>query len=172
MSPADVERLSAMIERRLLALPEYVSAKRLALYSSFENEVSTTDIFHASLSAGKEVFFPKSDAKRRELSFFRVDSHAELAPGLYEIKEPRGEGHNYKGEVASFDLVVVPGICFDLAGARIGYGKGFYDRVLEGAGSLIVALAYDFQLIGESIPTEAHDVPVDIVVTESRVVRF
>ena len=68
------------------------------------------------------------------------------------------------------DLIVVPGVAFDLAGHRIGYGKGFYDRFLQHPGrkAHLVGLCHDFQLIDGEIPAEGHDIRMEIIVTDRR----
>jgi 5-formyltetrahydrofolate cyclo-ligase len=68
--------------------------------------------------------------------------------------------------------VIVPGIAFDTSGARIGYGKGHYDRILKGFNRPIVAFAYELQITDEAIPTEAHDVRVTTIVTEKRIIEI
>ena len=102
------------------------------------------------------------------MQFRRVLGLGDLTPGRYGIPDPSGVG--WEPQLA--DLIVVPGVAFDLSGRRIGYGKGYYDRSLhrlEGSGRL-VGFCYDFQLLQE-IVGEPHDVTMDIIVTESRVVR-
>jgi 5-formyltetrahydrofolate cyclo-ligase len=69
-----------------------------------------------------------------------------------------------------FDLVLVPGMAFDLSGNRLGRGKGFYDRILSETSGVKCGVAYDFQLL-ETIPTEAHDARVNFIFTPSRALR-
>jgi 5-formyltetrahydrofolate cyclo-ligase len=71
----------------------------------------------------------------------------------------------------AFDLVIVPGLAFDHHGNRIGFGGGFYDRFLAGLRAAKVGIAYGFQQ-GETLPTESHDVKLDWLVTESRILQF
>lgn len=166
LSPAEVTALSRQIQERFLALPEFHQARTVALYSPIHNEVETDLVVREALSAGKRVFFPATVGET--LSFREIQSLAELEPGKYGILEPPGDSH----DPAAFDLIVVPGICFDSAGRRIGYGKGYYDKALhrlERTGRL-VAVCFDFQLMPE-ILGELHDVVMDLIVTEERVVR-
>ena len=102
------------------------------------------------------------------MEFRRVSGLDELVPGRYGIPEPVGE----VWDPVRADVIVVPGVAFDLSGHRIGYGKGYYDKALhrlEGLGRL-VGFCYDFQLV-EEIVGEPHDVTMDFIVTELRVVR-
>jgi len=78
-------------------------------------------------------------------------------------------------DIADIDLVIVPGVVFDKSGHRIGYGHGYYDRFLDNLekinkNAVKVGLAYDFQ-IADKVPIEKHDVPVDKIVTEKRIIR-
>ncbi|MFQ5465661.1 MAG: 5-formyltetrahydrofolate cyclo-ligase [Thermodesulfobacteriota bacterium] len=187
----DVRRMSSRVAERLLSLPSYRSARRLALYSSFRGEVLTDEIFQHALSSKREVYFPKVSEAARALVFCRVTGPEDLGPGSYNIAEPAGiHDAAAPGEL---DLIVVPGVAFDLTGARLGYGKGYYDASLRAAPAPgpgraggtaggekaagtppgpVVALAYEFQVYGGTIPVEDHDVRVDTLVTEKRVYDF
>ena len=166
LTQLQVTTLSLALQQRFLELPEFVSADVLALYAPIHGEVETAAVAAAALAAGKRLLYPAVSGD--DLKFCAVASLAELAPGRFGILEPRGEGC----DPAQADLIVVPGVAFDLCGRRIGYGKGYYDRALhrlEGSGKL-VAFCYEFQLLQE-IVGEPHDVTMDLIVTESRAVR-
>ncbi|QXE90802.1 5-formyltetrahydrofolate cyclo-ligase [Geomonas subterranea] len=166
LSKPQVASLSLALQQRFLDLPEYQAARTLVLYAPIHHEVDTAAVAVAALASGKTLLYPA--VAGHDLKFCRVAALAELAPGKYGIPEPEGEGC----DPAEADLIVVPGVAFDLCGRRIGYGKGYYDRSLhrlEGSGKL-VAFCYDFQLLQE-IAGEPHDVTMDLIVTESRVVR-
>ena len=171
MSFEDVLRLSALVQRRFIASGFFGPARRLALYSSFRNEPLTDAIFIEAIKLGKEVFFPRvageGGGRSRHLVFHRVLRLKDMAPGSYEISEPFA--HEEAAPSGGFDLICVPGAAFDKKGTRLGYGKGYYDRALEGAARPIVALAYEFQIWKEEIPTEPHDIPVAAIVTEERI---
>lgn len=166
----EVCRRSLLVEERFVMLPEFGSARTIALYSSFRNEVLTDRIFLTAVREGKEVFFPRVVRGEPHLEFFRVNEKEELSPGSYDILEPPENAS--PRPPGDFDCMVVPGVAFDVSGARIGYGKGYYDRVLNGAGCPKIALAFDFQLLGEDLPAAEHDVKMDSVVTESRVLKL
>lgn len=162
--------LSGRVQKRFIESEFYVSAKSFSLYSSFQNEVLTDEIFQRAVEAGKKVAYPRViKVGKRHLAFFRVRDLRDLAVGSYDIPEP-GEGETVV-EPVNFDLVVVPGVAFDMRGGRLGYGKGYYDRALKGLGCPIVALAYEFQVLKEEIPVEPHDVGVAAIVTEKRILR-
>ena len=166
LSPQQVSCQSLALQSRFLALPEYRRARVLALYAPIHHEVETSAVALQALAVGKTLLYPAVEGS--EILFRRVRGLEELVPGRYGIPEPSGEGR----EPQEADLIVVPGVAFDCYGRRIGYGKGYYDKSLhplEGTGRL-VAFCYDFQLF-EEIAGEPHDVAMDIIVTETRVVR-
>lgn len=171
MSGEQVDALSLNAQGLLIATQEFQSAKRLALYAGIRTEVMTDYLFAESVRLGKEVCFPLVVNKQApRIAFFRVTDSSELSPGIYDIPEPSTGG----GEVApgEFDLIVVPGVAFDKHGARLGYGKGYYDKALTGLKCPVAALAFDIQVLDVTIPCEPHDVKVDMVVTQTRVVRI
>jgi len=99
-----------------------------------------------------------------------IKSFDELKKGTFGILEPPQDRFR-KVRISEFDLVIVPGIAFDLTGHRIGFGGGFYDSFLGSITATKIALAYEFQIVDE-IPTRAEDVKIDILVTEKSVYRF
>jgi len=166
LTPQQVRAHSLELQRHFLALPEFRRAAVLALYAPIHNEAETAAVASEALSAGKSLLYPA--VQGHDIQFRRVGSLSELVPGRFGIPEPAGEPCN----PSDADLIVVPGVAFDVFGRRIGYGKGFYDRALhrlEGSGRL-VGFCYDFQL-SEAIVGEPHDVTMDLIVTELRVVR-
>ena len=172
----EIFELSSTIQKKFLEIRELKGAKRLALYASFKNEVLTETILEYAVAHRQEVFFPRIVREKKGLMFLKVHGKEDLASGSYDIKEPV---HSHRGiyqpEIAalsSLDIVVVPGIAFDTNGNRLGYGKGYYDKVLGSIKEtcLIVALAFDFQIVN-TIPAEAHDIKMDKIITESRVIH-
>lgn len=166
LTPEQVSSCSFALQRRFLELPEYQKARVLALYAPIHREAETAVIALEALAAGKTVLYPAVEGE--SLEFRRIQGLSELAPGCYGIPEPVGETWDPRDA----DLFVVPGVAFDLYGRRIGYGKGYYDKALhhlEGSGRL-VGFCFEIQLV-EEIAGEPHDVTMDLVVTESRVVR-
>jgi len=172
----EIFELSSIIQKKFLGIRELKGAKRLALYASFKNEVLTETILEYAVAHRQEVFFPRIVREKKGLMFLKVHDKEDLASGSYDIKEPV---HSHRGihqpEIAvssSLDIIVVPGIAFDTNGNRLGYGKGYYDKVLGSIKEtcLIVALAFDFQIVN-TIPAEAHDIKMDKIITESRVIH-
>jgi 5-formyltetrahydrofolate cyclo-ligase len=164
-------QLSRQIRQRLTALAEYSQAATVMLYVSFRSEVETHDLLAAACAAGKRVVVPYCVADRLEL--FRLESLAELAPGTMGILEPAAELRRRADRriaAAEIDLVVAPGLAFDRRGGRIGYGKGYYDRLLREVrpDAAVVAVAFECQVFA-AVPLLPHDVRMDKIVTEQAV---
>lgn len=162
---ASVEKLGEVFAARLLSLPLWRQARFPALYMSFGGEASTRGILTACFLAKRPVALPRVEAAG--LRLHRVSSFDELAPGRFGILEPRPETPVVgPGEI---DLFVVPGVAFDRRGHRIGYGKGYYDRLLELTDAPALALAYGFQLV-HRIPEEPHDRRMSFILTPDELI--
>lgn len=172
LSVREARERGRRIHARLRGLDEFRSAWRVLSYvSSKDNEADTLGIITGLLREGREVFCPR--VSEADLAWFRIESVDRLRPGAFGILEPAPaiSGAMSPREVLGSDVIVlVPGIAFTPKGYRIGYGRGYFDRFLRSFGGTSVGLAYDFQIIDEFDP-DPHDVPVQIVVTESRVYR-
>lgn len=164
--PADeVTEKSAVIARSLLGISAVKDARTVCVYLSALKEPDTRGIIGALLSAGKRVAVPVTDEENVTLSLSYIDNASELARGAYGIYEPTVIRRADENDI---DVIVTPGLAFDKRGGRMGFGKGYYDRLFEKTDTLRIALCYDFQLL-DKIPTEPHDAPMDIIVTEKRV---
>lgn len=165
LSPEERGDKSRKIEELLFALPEFRSARTVLFFASFRSEVETGPMIRRALASGKRLVLPKVAGS--ELGLFEVrELEKDVAPGAWGIPEPR---ETRPVRLAEIDLVIVPGAAFDERGNRIGYGAGFYDKLLPGFPGMTVALAFESQII-ESIPASAHDIPVRKIVTEKRVI--
>ena len=163
------DKLSQLVQRRFIDSELFDEAESLALYSAVHNEVLTDLVGRHALAAGKRLAFPRVAGDK--LEFIEVASLDELVPGSFAVPEPLAD---QRVPVASLDLVVVPGIVFDLIGHRLGYGLGYYDRALEGCRSDCkkVGFAYDFQIVGTLPTMEAHDRTLSVLMTEQRRLNF
>lgn len=167
----DKDEASRIICASVAALPEYAAADTVMWYVDMRNEVRTRQFISTALEGSKRIVVPYCLDNRLEL--FLLESMDELAPGTYGILEPKAELRalaRKRVDVGRLDLVAVPGVAFDRRGARLGHGKGYYDRLLSAVrtDTLLVALAFECQMFAE-IPTEPHDVYMDRVVTEKAV---
>lgn len=104
----------------------------------------------------------------QELEFLSVSGVEDLKPGLFGVREP-DEVHCPKVTIQALELFCIPGLAFDSSGARLGRGKGFYDRALGQVRGLKIGVCYNSQFLNEVIPMEDHDVRMDYVVTEKNI---
>ncbi len=169
LTKGEAESKSEAIMRNLAKLAEYKKAKAVMFYASKGNEVGTEMPIRKSLGEGRLVLLPITNAEKGELEISEIkDYDSDLKKGAYGIMEPKQKTAVAEDEI---DAVIVPGIAFDMEGHRLGYGLGYYDKLLHRlANAAKIGLAYDFQVV-DNLPRESHDQPMDIVVTESRVIR-
>jgi len=156
---------SGAIEQILFSLPEFRGADLVLFFASFQSEVDTHHMIRSALGIGKRVALPKVKGKQLELleiGNFETD----VSPGAWGIPEPDSGKRVHLEDIG---LIVVPGAAFDERGNRVGYGGGFYDRLLPAYAGPTVALAYELQVI-PAVPADPHDVPVKKIVTETRII--
>lgn len=171
LSPQEVAQKSKLITRRVLTLEEFRCARTIMAYVDFRNEVRTEELIRAAMDMGKRVAVPLTDLQHKRLiPSLLHDFPGDLAPGTWGIMEPRADSLRPLLP-EELDLVVVPGVAFDLKGNRLGYGGGFYDRFLPQTrpGAVWLALAFELQICPEISPGP-HDCPVHLIVTEERVI--
>jgi len=173
MSPDEVLDKSNSIKMKITELDEYKKSKMIMCYVDFKNEVMTGALIEYSLKQGKRVCVPvviNEKGKRDMLASELFDMEKDLETGSFGIREPKKTCIRPVNP-EDIDLVIVPGLAFDLNKNRIGFGGGFYDRFLPKVrkDAFKVAVAYDFQ-IREKLPVEYYDMPVDMIVTESRII--
>lgn len=157
-------------QQNLLSLEEYQCSECIALYAPAHNETDTADILAHAFEAGKRVLYPAVCGQH--MVFRLVEGLHSLQQGTFGILEPCAVGPDHQADEA--DLIVVPGVAFDHAGHRIGYGKGFYDRFLQHPGlkAHLIGLCHDFQLLETPIPGEQHDIPMEIIVSDRRIIHI
>jgi 5-formyltetrahydrofolate cyclo-ligase len=166
LSNTDIEKKSRLISANLGRLELFIRAKRIGLYCPVRNEADTRYIYFQSAESGKEAYFPRVNGP--SLTFHRILNLNELLPGKYGIPEPDSESPSIAPE--NLDLILVPGVAFDRTGGRLGYGKGYYDRLLTFIPpSRRIGLAYSLQM-SDCLPRGETDVSVSSVVTESGVI--
>ncbi|MBI2077501.1 MAG: 5-formyltetrahydrofolate cyclo-ligase [Euryarchaeota archaeon] len=156
---------AAEIGRRLAGLDRFAQARRVVLYASYGSEVDTWPLMTAAHEAGRLVALPRMEGKELALHEYRPGDT--LAANAVGIPEPSVSSPRVKLDAA--DVVVVPGLAFDRRGHRLGYGGGYYDRLLRTSPHAYrIGLAYAFQLV-DRLPSMHHDEPLDAVVTDSGV---
>ncbi len=158
------ERLkkSFKVAQKLFLLKEFLKAKTVLFYLSFDGEVDTVRMIKNTIEQGKRVAVPVISKETREIipSVIR-DLDTELKTGPYGIAHPKEE-YIRPIPLESIDLVVVPGLAFDEAGNRLGRGMGYYDKFLSRLPKDVptVGLAFDFQMVRDFPPLEPHDLSV------------
>jgi 5-formyltetrahydrofolate cyclo-ligase len=167
------------IKELLTGLPEFIQSHVILLYASFKSEVDTTRLIEYCLAAGKVAVLPKVakvDSINSRLRLYEIKDIKELSSGYYGIPEPDvSEDRGMRAE--DMDLIVVPGVAFGEDCSRLGYGKGFYDKLLSEVRRQksedrirIIAIAYEEQVV-ESIPSESHDIKMDKIITDKRIIE-
>ncbi len=171
ISKSAKEEKDAAIIQRIVKLPEFINAKTVFFYASFRSEVDTMNMIKLSISMGKLIVLPKVDKENNRLKLYEIKGLSELSHGCMHILEPSVSEDRLRG-LNDVDLIVIPGAAFDSRGNRLGYGAGFYDMLLSKMEKKIpiVAPAYEEQIV-ERIPEEPHDIKVDKIVTEKRIIE-
>jgi 5-formyltetrahydrofolate cyclo-ligase len=173
MTAADKSLASEKALEHLKEWPGYRDAQVIALFCGTFEELDTESIIRHALAAGKTVRLPYVNAAGRMEFAAITNFDQDLAEGAFGILEPRQELRGAAlPDGPEPDLILVPGTAFDERGGRVGRGKGFYDRFLEGKDGLKVGLAFEAQLVRKKLPLEAHDQLLDGLVTERRLRSF
>lgn len=167
--PAEtVAEASAAVTARVLALPQWDAAREILAYLPVRGEVDTRALAARAIREGKRLLVPRC----RENEPGRVDLGcltclSEAIPGRFGIPEPPAASCQ-PPEAFAPDLILVPGLAFDRAGTRLGFGGGYYDRLLAlpmAAGAYVVGLCHAFQFV-EHLPAADWDRPMHAVITE------
>ena len=155
-----------LIAAHFCGLGEYLQASTVLYYVSFRSEVDTHGLMQAAWERGKRVAVPRVIREGNRLDLHLIRSMDDLAPGAMGILEPDpNRAETCPGD--EVNVIVIPGAVFDRKGHRIGYGGGYYDRLLAGMPPELfrVGLGYELQLV-DNIPAEEHDQKLDVLVTE------
>ena len=157
------------ITESVLSLPEYKSAKVIFTYLGMSREIDTKNIIRRSLEANKTVALPVITGPA-EMEFAELhDFDADLVIGKYGIPHPKSG--SVRIEPKENDVFIVPALCYDKRGYRLGWGSGYYDAYLVGRSCFTVGLCRSAVLF-DHIPTESHDIPVRCVLSEDFILRL
>lgn len=163
--PADVkQKLDKQLYEKFVATEAYKNCTTLFAFVSSGIEVNTYEILERALADGKRLALPKCKNKKGEMDFYYVTSLSQLSKGAFSIMEP-AEALCERVFDLSQGVCIVPGLCFDFYGYRIGFGKGYYDRFLQHFNGVTVGLCYS-KCIEKELPSGNYDKPVDIIITE------
>ena len=139
--------------------------RRIMCYYSYKGEVETHDLIKMLKKSGIEVALPRVESGNKMSAL--VWDRQPLVPNKYRIMEPPAGSR----QMDSIEAVIMPGLAFDYKGARLGYGGGYYDRFLKGKDVFKIGICFDAQLLME-LPNETFDIPVDVVISDCRILEF
>lgn len=160
----DRRRAADAVFDRLEQMAAFMMADRILMYHSLPDELSTRR-FIDRWERRKRFFLPRVNGVNLDILPF---DRSTLRLGAFHIEEPGGTDTT---AVADIEMIIVPAVAFDRQGNRVGRGKGYYDRLLATSRALKVGVGYDFQLLDDNIiETDEHDIPLDIVITESHTI--
>ena len=160
------EEAAGAVAARILALEAYKKAKIVMAYAAVRGELPLDGVWDDALAAGKALALPRCEGEG-VMRAYRVQTRARLKKGAYGIWEPDETCPLI--EPGDVDLILVPGTAFDAHGGRLGQGGGYYDRYLSQTRSVRVGICHDFALL-DMVPTQKHDVPMNIVVTPNHTI--
>ncbi len=167
MSQAEVDEKSGLAQKIFIESEQYKKAKSVMLYIPLGNEINTSVIISDAFASGKNVLVPITDSETFEISAYKITENTEFEKGTFSVKEPKEKVRFDKSEI---DVVLVPGVAFDRAGGRVGFGKGCYDKFLKHIKAIKIGFCYDFQLI-DYIETDNNDINMDYIITEKEFLR-
>ena len=161
-----IEESSKLACERLISSEEYISAKTILIYYPIKNEISPLPIIHLAIRDGKQIALPVCNKENRTLTFKKVTSISDLKSASFGIPEPKDYCENI--ELNEHALCLVPALLFSRDGHRLGYGMGYYDGFLKNFAGKSIGFSYS-ALLCDSLPHEEHDIPLDMIITESEV---
>jgi len=173
ITPAERLRLSHNIAEQLTKLEAFQTAVTILGYMNFGAEFAAEIFVRQALQDGKQVLLPKVNPDTKQLDLYRVtDLARDVAPGRWDIREPISERCEKVTDLSSVDFILLPGVAFGLDGARLGYGGGFYDKLLARMPHrpTLVAAGFAMQVV-EGIPLEATDRKVEWLITEQETIH-
>ncbi|MCL1920855.1 MAG: 5-formyltetrahydrofolate cyclo-ligase [Kiritimatiellaeota bacterium] len=145
-------------------------AWRVSIYLSTKHEISTRHIRHAVWAAGRNVCVPAWSPDEAKYCLCELHPMMRLVTGKHGIREPVEQIHLAPWDADAF---ILPGLAFDAHGGRLGYGKGIYDGILSKANraAIKIGICYDWQILSDPLPLEQHDMSVDWVVSDKRIIN-
>lgn len=160
----DVLDKSTIITEKLIDLDIFEEDMNVLVYMDFRNEVMTEFIRAYLDTIHANIIIPKAHFKEKKMTLHHIENIETLVLSKYGILEPSNEK---EVQPEAIDVVLIPGVAFDKDGYRLGYGGGFYDRLLpQLKDQPKIAIAFDLQLV-DKVPREAHDTKVDTIITET-----
>ncbi|MBC8387162.1 MAG: 5-formyltetrahydrofolate cyclo-ligase [Actinobacteria bacterium] len=161
---------SKEIALKFLKTRDYLNSKNIFIFYPFRSEIDTTIIIKKALKESKNIILPRVEGTLLNLYFIN-DVHTQLQEGSYGIMEPIPSSC-IKAYISDINLAIVPGVAFDKNLNRLGYGGGFYDKILKNLpqGIKKIALSFDVQIVS-NIPVLGYDIKIDMLITESKIYK-
>ena len=165
MTPVAVREVEAdMVFNTIKAMPVWQRAQHILCYWSLPDELPTHESVNRWLSDGKNIYLPR--VKGDDLEIVPYHGPESLDDNnKFHIGEPVGDAV----DPSCLELIIVPAVALDAKRNRLGRGKGYYDRLLSVTDCPTIGVACEFQLV-EEVPVEAHDRPLDCIVTSDTVI--
>jgi 5-formyltetrahydrofolate cyclo-ligase len=178
LSADDRAKASAAITAKLIAHPAYAKARCVMAYASFGDEFDTAALLNHVLQTGKVLVLPRIEKSTRQLVLHKVSALNDLVTGKWNIREPRVDAPS--AELNEVDFALIPGLAFDRHGGRLGYGGGYYDKLLSVTASVNkthsetpalarLSAAFSCQIV-DATPMTPHDVYISTIITENEVI--
>ena len=170
LTEKDYLEYSQIITDTLYEMDAYKDAKRIMIFISLGSEINTHPLIKQAIKDGKSVVVPITIPNPKHLKASELWDFSELEVGFHNILSPKEEFIRVV-EPGTIDLILVPGAIFAKDGYRIGYGGGYYDRFLGSLEKPVpkIGIGFDLQIM-DKVPTADHDIPVDLIITEKRVI--
>ncbi|MGM0558443.1 MAG: 5-formyltetrahydrofolate cyclo-ligase [Myxococcota bacterium] len=167
-----IERASQLMCERLEAAPVYEAATSIGGYSAIRGEIDPKPLLEDAIADGHAVYLPRV-VDEHHLEFAKIDDYDALQVGAFGVLEPQGP----PAELSEIDVFLIPGVAFDRNGGRIGFGRGYYDRILgrrleaeRADEAVFIGVCYDWQLVDDPIVVEPHDVAMDMIATDTEII--
>lgn len=167
LTAEEIAQKSEIISDKLFMQSVFSDAETVMVYLSAFKEVDTAPIIQKLYKLNKKVIVPISNTETETITLSYLRSSSFMRKGAYGIWEPETI---IPANETDLDIVLTPGLAFDKSCRRIGFGKGYYDKLLCRTDAYKIGLCYDFQLT-ESILTDRHDIPMDMIITEKNIIR-
>ena len=172
LSSEELKHFSELVSNKIQSLKEYKEARMIMSYIAKNKEVRTRELIENSIAMGKKVTAPKVDLLKKNIKLHEIrDFDNDLVPGFKGILEPKSSLPVIKN-LKEIEFALIPGVAFDRKGRRIGFGKGFFDKLLMNKtnSNILCGIAFDFQILDE-IPFNSDDIAMDIIVSDKRIIR-
>ena len=169
LAPAARTAASLAILEKVCALPQYAKAKVVLTYIGFGSEIDTQSFFARIIADGKIAVLPQVNRQTQSLDLYSARGMAELRRSKWGILEPAAVAPAVS--IDDVDFVLMPGVAFDRTGNRLGYGRGYYDKLISRANPALarVAAAFSCQLV-DKVPVDSHDQKVHSIITENETI--